>query len=258
MNRVASLLGQNAVGFVALFIALAGGSYAIASTVGGSAQVTAKRCVVRRSSSGVPSTSGDCLNGRSGVLLRAGDERGPRGKRGKKGKAGATGAAGATGPAGPAGPTGPAGPAGPTGPIGETGPPGAPGVTNITSGVKEMTLASPGFVSLFSIELSGTQTAGGLVRYTIRATDGGSQIATEHGTIQWLATRNTITCTVDTTDKLHLGTVNSGCTPGFFNPGSLPGVSIFDNVSFSSPAPLVVNEVHFWIENDSPYPIRLQ
>jgi cystathionine beta-synthase len=30
-----------------------------------------------------------------------------------------------------------------------------------------------------------------------------------------------------------------GRTPGFFNPGSQPGISIFDNVSFSSPAPIV-------------------
>jgi hypothetical protein len=121
-----------------------------------------------------------------------------------------------------------------------------------------MNLSSPGFVSLFSVQLTGTQTAGGLVRYTIRATDGGFQIATEHGTIQWLATPNSITCKLDTTDSLHLGTVAGGCSPGFFNPGSQPGVSIFDNVSFASPAPLAVNEVSFWIENDSPYPLRLE
>ncbi|MBS1888384.1 MAG: hypothetical protein JSU06_14480 [Actinobacteria bacterium] len=186
---------------------------------------------------------GDCATGQ---LLKT---NGRRGRRGKPGRTGATGPAGAPGPAGPAGPTGP---------IGETGPQGIPGVTNITSGVKQMTLPQPGFVSLFSIHLSGTQTAGGLVRYTIRATDGGTQIATEHGTIQWLATPNSITCTVDTTDRLHLGTVNGGCTPGFFNPGSQPGVSIFDNVTFGSPAPLAVNEVQFWIENDSTYPIRLE
>jgi hypothetical protein len=123
---------------------------------------------------------------------------------------------------------------------------------------KPLTLNSPGFTSLMSIHLTGTHTAGGRIFYVIRATDGGSQVATEEGVIQYLATPNSITCTVDTSDKLHLGTVNSGCTPGFFNPGSQPGISIYDNVSFSSPAPLVVNEVYFTIENDSGASIRLE
>jgi hypothetical protein len=39
--------------------------------------------------------------------------------------------------------------------------------------------------------------------------------------------------------------VNAGCTPGFFSPGSQPGVSIFDNVSFSSPAEVKFNHVWF-------------
>ena len=123
---------------------------------------------------------------------------------------------------------------------------------------KDLTLSAPGFTSLMSIKLVGTQTAGGRILYTVRATDGGSQIATEEGVIQWLATANSITCTVQTTDKLHLGTVNSGCTPGFFNPGSQPGVSIFDNVSFSSPAPIVVHEVYFRFETQAATPIRLE
>jgi hypothetical protein len=123
---------------------------------------------------------------------------------------------------------------------------------------KQLTLSSPGFTSLMSIHLTGTHTAGGRIFYTVRATDGGSQIATESGVIQYLATANSITCTVQTTDKLHLGAVNSGCTPGFFNPGSQPGVSIFDNVTFSSPAPIVVHEVYFRIVNESGAPIRLE
>jgi len=123
---------------------------------------------------------------------------------------------------------------------------------------KQMTLAAPGFTSLMSIHLIGTHTAGGRIYYLIRATDGGSQIATEEGIIQFAATANSITCAVQTADKLHLGTVNSGCTPGFFNPGSQPGISIFDNVSFSSPAPIVVHEVYFTIENESGASIRLE
>jgi hypothetical protein len=119
------------------------------------------------------------------------------------------------------------------------------GETNVLQGDKDMTLASPGFTSLISVHLTGTQVAGGRIFYTIQATDGGSQIATEEGVIQWDATANSVTCTVQTDDKIHLGTVNSGCTPGFFNPGSQPGISIFDNVSFSTPAPIVVHHVWF-------------
>lgn len=131
--------------------------------------------------------------------------------------------------------------------------------TNFTGVLKKnMSLASPGFTSLFSILLSGTEVAGGRVYYTIRATDGGSQIATEEGIIQFDSTTNSITCTVQTADKLHLGLVNSGCTPGFFSPGLHPGISIFDNVSFSSPAPIVVHEVTFHIDNVSGAAIRLE
>jgi hypothetical protein len=122
-----------------------------------------------------------------------------------------------------------------------------------------VTLASPGFTSLFSFSgLSSSPstdpthiTASARVYYVIYADDGGSQIATESGVMQVLSTSNSITCTVQTTDKLHLGTVNSGCTPGFFSPGSQPGVSIFDNVSFSSPAPIVHHTVAFRIVNTS-------
>ena len=128
----------------------------------------------------------------------------------------------------------------------------------IVSRGKPLTLSSPGFTALMSIHLVGTHTAGGRIHYMVRATDGGSQIATEEGVIQYLATANSITCTVQTNDKLHLGTVNSGCTPGFFNPGSQPGVSIFDNVTFSSPAPIVVHEVYFTVENESGSTIRLE
>ena len=132
------------------------------------------------------------------------------------------------------------------------------GISKLTSIRRQLTTNAPGFCSLISIKLTGTETAGGRIFYTIRATDGGSQIATEQGVMQYLATANSVTCTVDTTDKLHLGTVNSGSTPGFFNPGSQPGVSIFDNVSFSSPAPIIVNEVTFRILNVSGAKLRLE
>jgi hypothetical protein len=111
---------------------------------------------------------------------------------------------------------------------------------------------------LASWPVAAGDAAGGIIDYTIVATDGGSQIATEHGTMQYNATANSITCTVQTTDKLHLGTVNSGCTPGFFNPGSQPGVSIFDNVTFSSPAPIVTHKVYFVVHNHSVSTTRLE
>jgi hypothetical protein len=123
---------------------------------------------------------------------------------------------------------------------------------------KQLTLAAPGFTSLMSIHLVGSHTAGGRIYYNVRATDGGAQIATESGIIQFTATSNSITCTVSTDDKLHLGTVNSGCTPGFFNPASQPGVSIFDNVSFSTPAAIVIHETYFHIMNESGASIRLE
>jgi hypothetical protein len=123
---------------------------------------------------------------------------------------------------------------------------------------KQMTLNSPGFTSLFSFLLTGTNVAGARVFYEIRATDGGFQIATESGVMQVTSTTNSITCTVSADDKLHLGTVNSGCTPGFFNPGSHPGVSIFDNVSFANPAAIAVHEVYFKVLNLSNVAIRLE
>ena len=97
-----------------------------------------------------------------------------------------------------------------------------------------------------------------MIRYTIVATDGASQIATEHGTIQYDATANSITCTVQTADKLHLGTVNSGCTPGFFNPGSQPGISVFDNVSFSTPAPIAIHYVYFEVDDQGGSAMRYE
>ena len=123
---------------------------------------------------------------------------------------------------------------------------------------KSLTLSAPGFVSLMSftgltnIATDPTRVSAHVrIFYEIHADDGGSQIATESGVIQALATANSITCTVQTTDKLHLGTVNSGCTPGFFNPNSQPGISIFDNVTFSTPVPIVNHRVNFRILHTS-------
>jgi len=131
-------------------------------------------------------------------------------------------------------------------------------LTTLMTHTKSMTLSAPGFTSLASFAIAPGDAAGGLIEYTIVATDGGSQLVTERGTILFDATANSITCTVQATTKLHLGTVNSGCTPGFFNPGSQPGVSIFDNVSFSSPAAIATHVVYFRIYNVSNSVMRLE
>jgi hypothetical protein len=163
--------------------------------------------------------------------------RGPTGSRGPTGPAGT----GSTGPTGPKGLTGASGATGLTGQVGPTG----PSEPNILISDKDLTLSSPGFTSLLSVHLTGTAIAGGYVYFTIRATDGGSQVNSEVGTIMWDATANSVTCNVVPSAGIHLGTVGAGCTPGFFNPGSQPGISIFDNVVFGSPAPVVVNHVWF-------------
>jgi hypothetical protein len=154
------------------------------------------------------------------------------------------------GPPGPAGPQGIPGPAGPAGPAG-TG-------TGLLVGPKAMTLSAPGITSLASWPVPLGDAAGGYIAYTIVATDGGSQIVTETGTILYNATTNSITCTAPVAQQVHRGTVNSGCTPGFFNPGSQPGVSIFDNVVFFSPAPIVTHFVYFEIHNVSGPATRLE
>ncbi|MBY0278569.1 hypothetical protein K2Z84_24825 [Candidatus Binatia bacterium] len=123
---------------------------------------------------------------------------------------------------------------------------------------KTMTFASPGYTNLMSVKLNGTDTAGGRIHYTIRATDGAKQVVTESGVIQYVATAQSITCTVRPDDKVYIGSVNSGCTPTFFAPGSQPGVAIYDIVQFKNPAPIAVHEVYFSIENESRSAIRLE
>jgi hypothetical protein len=120
---------------------------------------------------------------------------------------------------------------------------------------KAKPLAS-GIALLFSITLTGTQSTGGRVIYTIRSTDGGSQEPTETATIKYVGTPNGVSCQNAVSDKLTLGTVNSGCTLEFVTGGFSIGIT--DNVSFPTPAPVVVNEVYFTIENESGSPIRLE
>jgi FlaG/FlaF family flagellin (archaellin) len=267
MKRMGRFARHNVIGFVALFVALAGTSYAVTGGSGGASRPTVHAC---SSATGTVVPAGAtviCHRSNAatlpmGALLDSGKahkgKRGPVGPQGPAGATGAQGPAGAQGPVGAQGPAGPQGAPGQQGVEGKQGIQGPPGETGVLVGEKEMTLNIPGFTSLFSVEVPEGQAAGGIVRYTIVATDGHGQIATEHATIQWNATHNSITCTAQEKDKLHLGSVNSGCTPGFFNPNSQPGVSVFDNVAFSNPAPLATNRVYFQVYNDSPYPLRAE
>ena len=195
---------------------------------------------------------------------------GPSGPAGSTGAAGPSGPAGSTGAAGPSGPTGATGQSGPSGATGPSGPSGATGpagdAANIIVGNKELTESAPGFTSILSISVPSTSGtggpitagAGGTMNYTIVATSVDGQSVVETGTIFWAATSNSITCNVQTNSTIHLGTVNSGCTPGFFNPGSQPGISIFDNVSFGTPSAVATNHVWFTITNNSGDAIRLE
>ena len=135
---------------------------------------------------------------------------------------------------------------------------GPPGTPTVTSGDKDMTLNAPGFANIMSVPVPTGRAAGGRISYTIEARSADGQVATEQGVVQWLATTNSVTCSVQTDDKIHLGTVNSGCTPGFFNPGSQPGVSIFDNVSFNNPSAIAYHHVWFSIVNNSGSTVRLE
>ena len=256
MGRTGRFVRQNAIGFLALFLALGGTSYAITGGGGGSSRSTVYACATKGGTVVPAGATVVCRRDQAesfdaGAVLNAGKKK----KKGKRGPAGPQGHVGATGPQGPAGPTGPSGPQGPQGVEGKQGIQGPPGETGVLVGNKEMTLKAPGYVELFSVKLGPGQAAGGIVRYTIVATDGGTQIATEHGTIQWNATANSITCVAQEKDKVHLGTVGAGCNPGFFGTGSEPGVSIYDNVSFASPAPPATNRIYFQAYNDSPYPL---
>jgi len=128
----------------------------------------------------------------------------------------------------------------------------------IVSKAKPMGLSNFGSANLFSVQLLGKNVAGGRIDYVIRATDAGSQVVAESGVIQYLATAGSVTCAVQPNDKVHLGIVNSGCITDFFNPGSQPGITLIDNVSFQTPASVVVHEVYYTIHNQSGSQIRLE
>jgi Collagen triple helix repeat (20 copies) len=179
-----------------------------------------------------------CKRGETKLSWNSQGVPGNSGAKGVNGVNGTNGKEGATGKEGKAGPTGPAGVA-----------------PNVFVGNKEL---KSGIANLMSVAVPPGSAAGVSVSYTILATDGGSQAVTETGVIYWNALSNAITCKTDKEAKLSLGTVNSSCVLGFFEPGFQPGLSIFDSPSFSSPAPVVVNHVWFTITNNSGAALTLQ
>jgi hypothetical protein len=132
---------------------------------------------------------------------------------------------------------------------------GAAGVApNVFVGDKEL---KSGSATLMSVAVPKGSAAGGVISFTILATDGANQAVTEAGTIYWNALTAVVTCKTDVTNNIHLGTVGAMCTPGFTSTG-MPSVGIFDNPSFGTPAPVVVNHVWFTVTNNAPGAARLE
>lgn len=125
LRRICTHLGHNVIGYVALFAALGGTSYAAVNLHAGSVTSrTIAPAAVTHSKLGRSSvTSGNIRNGTitQADLARttiAAVAKGTIGSSGASGKAGANGTSGSRGGSGT---TGPAGPAGPTGPAGANG-----------------------------------------------------------------------------------------------------------------------------------------
>ena len=120
---------QHLVGYLALFVALGGTSYAVARLPADSVGTAQLR------NGAVTGVKVHDHSLTASDLARGTITAGVRGRTGPKGDTGATGANGPAGAGGPAGPrgdtgaTGPVGPAGPTGATGASGPTGAVGAT---------------------------------------------------------------------------------------------------------------------------------
>ncbi len=116
----------------------------------------------------------------------------------------------------------------------------------------QLALTAPASVALVSFIIPAGEVAGGRIEYTLKATDGGAQIAGETGVIRYIGTNNGLSCSVS--DKLTLGTVNSSCIAGF-NASSQPQISISDNVTGFTP---VAHEVYFTVHNTSGVTARIE
>ena len=120
--RAGRFLGRNAIGLLALFVALGTGSYALAGSGGGSSTRTLYACVTKDFGTlNLTTAHASCPNGERRVSWNS------KGRRGASGKQGPKGVKGNAGPKGDTGARGEAGLEGPAGPRGETGPEGPPG-----------------------------------------------------------------------------------------------------------------------------------
>jgi hypothetical protein len=133
MRQVASHVRRHLVGYLALFVALSGTSYAATSLLPRNSVGTKQ--VIDHSLLKVDFKAGQLPRGPAGPQGAAGAQgaKGDAGAQGAQGAAGAQGPKGDTGAAqGPQGATGPQGPQGATGPAGATGSAGPAGATNVT------------------------------------------------------------------------------------------------------------------------------
>jgi len=215
----------------AALLALAGGLLLLAVAGAPAASAgTLYACAKKNGSARIFTKKPKCKRGETKLLW---NKEGPAGRNGANGANGTNGTNGANGTAGREG---------------KEGKQGIPGVApNVFVGDKEL---KSGFASLMSVTVPKGSAAGGQITFTVLATDGANQAVTETGTIYWDALTNVVTCKVDGTNNLHLGEVKAGCSPGFTSE-SAPSISIFDNPSFFTPAPVVVNHVWFTITNNS-------
>lgn len=101
VGKAARYLASNALGALALFVALGGVSYAAAGGFVGGGQLTG--CVNKGGSLTLLKTGQHCRHGQKQI---AWNQTGPAGPQGQPGAAGSTGATGATGPIGLTGASG--------------------------------------------------------------------------------------------------------------------------------------------------------
>jgi hypothetical protein len=155
MRQVAFHVRRNLVGYLALFVALSGTSYAATSLLPRNSVGTKQ--VINHSLLKVDFKAGQLPRGAAGPQGAAGSQgaKGDTGAQGPQGPQGAAGAQGATGSQGPKGDTGATGGVGPTGPA---GPPAGRAAFALT------TLDSTGDVGRFTSVTVGTD-GFGLISY---------------------------------------------------------------------------------------------
>ncbi len=164
LSTVSRHVRHNVVGYLALFAALGGTSYAAAQLPSGSVGTPQLRNAAVTAAKVKPHSL--LASDFAGGQLRPG----PQGARGLSGPQGTPGAAGPQGARGPAGPQGPAGqdgargsegPQGPQGPAGTQGPKGDSGTAHTTL-AQSTTVVEPGTSAALNVTCpAGTTVTGG-------------------------------------------------------------------------------------------------